>query len=252
MCYPEVVDDYNNASINIKDVFNPVIVVQKLVKFQEKYGTQSLPENKIAGIIPNDLSFGDKNLFVITGPNNGGKTALAQAAGISAIFFGAGAPVFAKSAVMSAGLNIHTHFTANETHLRESGRLQDEINRLNKVLASCDNFSFIILNETFAGTNSIKALSLFEDFLKNHLAALNFLCVYVTHFHNIAFAVEERQDLPFYDKCDNLIAVTEENSPVRTYKILPLKPSDTSYAKDIVKKYNLTWEQLRVNLGIGR
>ena len=254
ICYPDINADEgfeNIAKLNINNVFDPVIIIQKLADFQEKYNTRNLPDGKISDIIPNDISFDKKNLFVVTGPNNGGKTAFVRAVGISVIFFGAGSPVFAENAVMSVGLNIHSHFTANETHIKESGRLQDEINRLNKVIENCDNFSFIILNETFAGTNSIKALSLFEDFLKS-LEKIRFLCVYVTHFHNIAFSVEDNIDKneKLYEKCDNLIAVMDNDSGVRTYKLLPVKPSDTSYSKDIVMKHNLSWEQLRANLGI--
>jgi DNA mismatch repair ATPase MutS len=257
VCYPEVHDDLT-AKLNIKDIFDPVIIIQKLADYQEKNNTRNLPGSQISGIIPNDISFDKKNLFVVTGPNNGGKTAFVRAAGICAVFFGVGAPVFAGYAEMSAGLNIHSHFTVNETHLKESGRLQDEINRLNKVIENCDNFSFVILNETFAGTNSIKALSLFEDFLQS-LEKIGFLCVYVTHFHNIAFSVEDKTaghndpgapQTP-YDKCDNLIAVMDDENGVRTYKILPVKPSDTSYSKDIVVKHSLSWEQLKANLGIG-
>ena len=249
LCYPEICEDF--AKLNITDVFDPVIVVQKLADYQDKYSTRNLPDGKISGIIPNDISFDKKSLFVVTGPNNGGKTAFVRAVGISVIFFGAGAPVFAGGAEMAAGINIHSHFTVNETHLKESGRLQDELNRLNKVIESCDNLSFIILNETFAGTNSIKALSLFEDFLIS-LEKINFLCVYVTHFHNIAFSVEDKteQGDKLYQKCDNLIAVMDGDSGVRTYKILPVKPSDTSYSKDIVVKHSLSWEQLKSNLGI--
>ena len=248
MCYPEVFED--SPRLEIKNIFDPVIVVQKLADFQETYTTRNLPGEKIPGIIPNDISFGQKNLFVVTGPNNGGKTAFARAVGISVVFFGAGAPVFASGAELSVGLNIHSHFTASETHLKESGRLQDEINRLNTVMENCDNFSFIILNETFAGTNSIKALALFEGFLKS-LGIMGFMCLYVTHFHNIAFAVEDRAGEPLYEKCDNLIAVMDNESGTRTYRVLPVRPSDTSYSKDIVIKRNLSWEQLKTNLKIG-
>ena len=249
LCYPQVNED-NKAKFNLKDLFDPVIVVQKLADYQEKYNTRNLPDDKIAGIIPNNLSFEKKSMFVITGPNNGGKTAFVRAAGISVIFFGAGSPVFSGSADLSVGLNVHSHFTANETHIKESGRLQDEINRLNKVIESCDNYSFIILNETFAGTNSIKALGLFEDFLQR-LEKMHFICVYVTHFHNIAFSVEDKQGTRLYEKCDNLIAVMDYDTGIRKYKILPVKPSDTSYSKDIVRKHNLSWEQLKSNLKIG-
>jgi len=247
ICYPKVCEDV--PKLEIKDVFNPVIIVQRLSNFQEKHNTRNLPEGKEAGIVPNDISFESKNLFVVTGPNNGGKTAFVQAVGISVVFFGAGAPVFAGDASLSVGLNIHSHFTVNETHLKESGRLQDEINRLNKVMENCDNFSFVLLNETFAGTNSIKALALFEDFLSS-LEKIGFMCTYVTHFHNIAFSAEDKQHEKLYEKVGNLIAVMDLNSGARTYKILPVNPSDTSYSKDIVIKRNLSWEQLKANLKI--
>ncbi|MCL2772701.1 MAG: hypothetical protein FWD71_05055 [Oscillospiraceae bacterium] len=258
VCYPDVYeDDILRAKLNFTEVFDPIVAVQKLAEYQEKHNTSNLPDRKISDVIPNDVSFDQKNVFVITGPNNGGKTAFVRAVGISLIFFGAGAPVFSKTASFTVGLNIHSHFTANETHLQESGRLQDEINRLNAIIEKSDNLSFIILNETFAGTNSIKALSLFEDFLRE-MEKINFMCIYVTHFHNIAFYVEDQQDnpqrLPVYSKCDNLIAYMDDmpNSANagRTYRILSMKPSDTSYSKDIVTKHNLSWEQLKANLKI--
>ena len=246
VCYPEVFDDSMRFEIN--GIIDTVVAAQKLADFQEKNNTSNLPENKISGVIPNDISFSDKKLFVITGPNNGGKTAFARALGTAAVFFGAGAPIFAKSAAFSAGLDILTHFTANETHLVESGRLQDEINRLNKVIEKSDEYSFVILNETFAGTNSIKALDLFNNFLKERDKA-KFLCVYVTHFHNIAFHVEEQGEK--LSECGNLIAMIDPNAHIRTYKLLPANPSDTSYSRDIVMKHELSWEQISARLNIG-
>ena len=244
-CYPEITEDAVNFKLT--GVIDAVVAMQKLAEFQEKNKTNNLPETKISGIIPNDISFSEKKLFVITGPNNGGKTAFARALGIAAVLFGAGAPVFAESAVFSAGLNVLTHFTADETHLIESGRLQDELNRLERVTENSDEYSLVLLNETFAGTNSVKALELFKDFLKDR-AGIKFLCVYVTHFHNIAFYVEENAEK--LSECGNLIASIDPAAYVRTYKLLPANPSDTSYSRDIVIKYELSWEQISAKLGV--
>ena len=246
LCYPTVHEDY--VKFIMKDIFDPVILIQKLADYKEKNRTNNLPEEKISDIIPNDISFEEKNLFVVTGPNNGGKTAFARAIGISLVFFGAGSPIMAGSAELSVGINVMTHFTASETHLQESGRLQYELARLNEIIDKSDDFSFIILNETFAGTNSVKALDLFDEFL-DKVESINFHCVYVTHFHNIAFFVEDIQTKDSkkskHTKCDNLIAVIDNDTGGRTYKVLPTQPSDTSYSKDIVKKHRLTWEQLQ-------
>jgi DNA mismatch repair ATPase MutS len=245
VCYPEIVEDVVRFEIN--GIIDTVVAAQKLGDFQERNNTANLPESKITDVIPNDISFSDKNLFVVTGPNNGGKTAFARALGIAGVFFGAGAPIFAESAAFSAGLNILTHFTANETHLIESGRLQDELNRLNRVIEKSDEYSFVILNETFAGTNSMKALDLFENFLKDR-DKIKFLCVYVTHFHNIAFHVEENSGN--LKECGNLIAMIDPHAQIRTYKVLPANPSDTSYSRDIVVKHSLSWEQISAKLNI--
>ena len=248
LCYPVVYEDF--VKLNMQNIFDPVSLIQKLSDHKDKYRTNGLPDEKIRDIIPNDISFENKNLYVVTGPNNGGKTAFARAIGISLVFFGAGSPIMAESADLSVGINVMTHFTVNETHLQESGRLQHELERLNEIVEKSDAFSFIILDETFAGTNSVKALDLFDEFL-DKVESINFHCIYVTHFHNIAFFIEDIQSKADaqtdkkYAKCDNLIAVIDNDTAGRTYKILPTQPSDTSYSKDIVKKHRLTWEQLR-------
>ena len=248
LCYPVVYEDF--VKLNMKNIFDPVSLIQKLSEHRDKYRTNGLPDEKIRDIIPNDISFENKNLYVVTGPNNGGKTAFARSIGISLIFFGAGSPIMAESADLSVGINVMTHFTANETHLQESGRLQYELERLNEIVEKSDAFSFIILDETFAGTNSVKALDLFDEFL-DKVESIDFHCIYVTHFHNIAFFIEDTQSKfdaktkQKYSKCDNLIAIIDNDTGGRTYKILPTQPSDTSYSKDIVKKHRLTWEQLR-------
>ena len=250
LCYPKVVEDIE-AKFEIEGIIDAVVATQKIADFQEKHSTSNLPESKISDIIPNDIYFGDKSggkrLYVVTGPNNGGKTAFVRGLGIAAIFFGAGVPIFAKNAAFTPGLDVLTHFTVNETHLAESGRLQDEINRLNTLVAKSDKFSFVILNETFAGTNSTKALELFQDLLRD-LNREKFLCVYVTHFHNIAFYVEEQSKE--LKECGNLIAMIDPNAHIRTYKVLQANPSDTSYSRDIVVKHELSWEQISAKLGI--
>jgi hypothetical protein len=93
----------------------------------------------------------------------------------------------------------------------------------------------------------MKALDLFEEFLKDR-DKIKFLCVYVTHFHNIAFHVEEQGEK--LSECGNLIAMIDPDAHIRTYKLLPANPSDTSYSRDIVVKHGLSWEQISAGLGI--
>ncbi|GHV11797.1 hypothetical protein FACS1894219_03550 [Clostridia bacterium] len=245
LCFPEI-DDGRTPLLSLEAVFDPVILTQKLADYQTERNSSNLPESKIRGIIANSVGFTpDKKMYVVTGPNNGGKTAFVRAAGLAVIFALSGMPVPAKHAKISLLTNVLTHFTANETHSLESGRLQDELARLGVLIRESDDFTFAILNETFAGTNSVKALDLFEDFLVTR-DKIGLNVIYVTHFHNIAFAAEEKSASdPIYKTVSNLIACVDESSGQRTYKVLPKNPSDTSYSKDIVESHRLDRNALR-------
>ena len=239
----------SGRALELRGIFDPVIALQKIQAAGDRSPADGPYINDIQG---NGLSVGDKRVFVITGPNNGGKTAFARAAAICLIFHAAGAPIPADSGVIPTGLVPDTHFTADETHKEGSGRLAHELHRLEELYQTANERRFLILNETFAGTNPQRALELFYEH-SARIAAIPAYALYVTHFHNIAIAVEEGQARgeSAFAPCENLIAQMDAGG-TRTFRVLPMRPSDTSFAADVVRRFKLSWEQMEEGLGLGR
>ncbi len=88
-------------------------------------------------------------MWVLTGPNRGGKTTYTRAAGLAQVFFQAGLYVPAASARVSPVDAIHTHFPS-----REQARLDAEAGRLAAIFRQATPRSLILLNEALSGTSA--------------------------------------------------------------------------------------------------
>ncbi len=179
-------------------------------------------------ILPNDAEFSPRErFFFLTGANGGGKTTYARALGINLLLFLSGCPVFAKSARIYPFSSVLSHFPADE-RFAESGRLDDELRRSERILADAGEIPFLIYNETFSGTDEERGYSLLCS-LAHTLRERGAFGIFVTHFHRVS-------ELGF----PMLTAeVDAEKENARTYRIRRTNVSRSSFAEDILKKYRL-------------
>jgi len=142
-------------------------------------------------IVPSAITFdGDiGRIWILTGPNRGGKTTFIRAAGLTHILFAAGLPVPGTSARISPVDNVITHFLAPETAKPGAGRLDEEAERLAEVFAEATPQSLVLLNEVLAGTSQAEALGLATDAVRG-FRLLGARCIYATHLHDLAAATE--------------------------------------------------------------
>lgn len=188
-------------------------------------------------IVPNDIHFSDsERRFFLTGANGGGKTTYIRACAITLIMFINGCPVPCKSGKISPFSRIFTHFSKDE-RFEGSGRFVEEQKRIRRLNELCDGKTFVLLNETFSGTDEIKGL---DETLEemNELRRRNSFGIYVTHFHEINSA-----GFPILNA-----VIDESDSNRRTYKIVRSNGSESSYAFDILKKHSLTADDLKKRL----
>ena len=100
ICMPKIKTKKNlsESEFNIKDIYNV-----RLVFAGEK------------NIVKNDFTFTPKEkLYILTGPNRGGKTIIEQAIGIVSVFASSGSFVTASSCTGLPFKNILTHFPIDE------------------------------------------------------------------------------------------------------------------------------------------
>jgi len=105
-------------------------------------------------------------VFVLTGPNRGGKTTHVQAVGLAQVLAKAGLYVPARAARISPVEGIFTHFPAREHPELDTGRLGEEAQRLRELFAAATSGSLILFNESLSTTSPGESLVLARDLLR--------------------------------------------------------------------------------------
>ncbi len=196
-------------------------------------------------IVTNDLTFdGEAGIYVLSGPNRGGKSVITVAAGAAQAMFQLGLPVPAKSAVLSVVDGIFTHFPEGADDTIDKGRLGEECARLREIFDSVSDRSMFLFDESLSSTGSYEASYIASELL-TALAVMRTRGIFSTHLHELAAVlpeINERSVARGGVKIDTLVAGIEEGR--RSFKIYRAKPDGKSYAKDIADKYGLSFERL--------
>lgn len=183
-------------------------------------------------VVSNNFVLKEKpSFFVVTGPNQGGKTTFARSMGQAVYFTLMGLSANAESFTMPLLKGISTHFEAEETLQSNSGKLKEEINRLRPMMSGSRNH-FVILNELFTTATTHDALlmgrKVMESFLERECYG-----IYVTHIQELA---EETEAII------SLVAQLEPGEETkRTYRMLPMKAQGYGYSDALVKKFHLEY-----------
>ena len=196
-------------------------------------------------IVTNDLAFdSEAGIYVLTGPNRGGKSVITVALGAAQAMFQLGLPVPAASAVISPVSGIFTHFPEGADDTIDKGRLGEECARLKEIFDSADENGLILLDESLSSTGAYEAAYIAAEIL-SAFAVMRCRGIFSTHLHELAAAVPEinaRSVELGGVKVDTLVAGIEEGA--RSFRIHRMKPDGKSYARDIADKYGLSFENL--------
>ena len=218
--------------------------------FKEIYNLK-LAINKVKGedinIITNEIDFNDEHrIFILTGPNRGGKTIFTQAVGLAMLLAQLGIYVPAGQAIISPCDNIFTHFPADENDTVDLGRLGEESKRLSEIFSVATERSLMLLNESLATTSVAEGLFIAKDVVRA-MEYLGASSIFNTHMHDLARSVEELND-EINGKSRAASLVTGVQKGERSFKVSLSPPQGVSYAKDIAQKYGVTFRQIKENI----
>lgn len=218
------------AKLNIPICFpEPQISNQKKLSFLELHDVILILITKNRPI-SNDLIANGKNLIIISGANNGGKTTFLRSIGLAQLMMQSGMFVTAKNYSSDIHSAIYTHFKHKEDEKLKSGKFDEELNRINQIINTIDSQSIILMNETFATTNQKEGAEIAKQIIEA-LLECGIKVLFVTH--NYEFTKHYFEKKPIY--AFNLQAERLING-VRTFKIKEGKPLQTSFGEDLLQK----------------
>lgn len=197
-------------------------------------------------IVANDLVF-DENatIYVLSGPNRGGKSVITCAIGLAQVMMQLGMYVPAEHAVISPVDGIYTHFPTGADDTIDKGRLGEECARLSEILDCVTANSLVLLDESLSSTGSFEASYIAAEVLGG-LAHVGCRCLFSTHLHELAAEIDNinaRSKASGGVAIDTLVAGMKGEGK-RSFKITRAKPDGKSYARDIAESYGLTYETI--------
>lgn len=225
-----VILDRDEKRFKARGLYNLKLAIRRLSK-------------KDTDIVTNDFEISrEHGIYIMTGPNRGGKTTFTQAVGLIMLMAQQGLFVPASGLRISPCDNIFTHFPADENQTVDLGRLGEESKRISQIFRSATEDSLLLFNEPLATTSFTEGLYIAKDVVR----ALRFLgarTVFNTHMHELAMSLDEMNAIDGDMKVASLITGVHEGR--RSYKVFIAPPEGISYARDIAEKYGVTLDQLK-------
>ena len=180
--------------------------------------------------VGNDANADGKDLMIITGANQGGKSTLLRAMGLAQLMMQSGMFVPAESFRSNVCNALFTHYKREEDTTMKSGKLDEELKRMSEIVDSLIPNSILLFNESFAATNEREGSEIARQIV-GALSEKGIKVFYVTHLHDFAHSF-------FLKKMEKAIFLRAErkDSGARSFKILEGEPLETSFGEDLYTK----------------
>lgn len=192
---------------------------------------------KITG---NTVDAKGKDVMIITGANQGGKSTFLRSIGLSQVMMQCGMFVPAESFAANVCERIFTHYRREEDATMSSGKFDEELSRMNDIAAEVRPNSIVLFNESFASTNEREgseiARQVVTALMERHIKVF-----FVTHQYEFAHGLHAR-NLP------NTLFLRAERQEggTRTFRICEGVPLVTSYGQDLYAEIFVGQETARV------
>ena len=178
-------------------------------------------------VVGNDANADDKDLVMITGANQGGKSTFLRSVGVARLMMQCGMFVPAEFFTASVCDGLFTHYKREEDATMKSGKLDEELSRMSDLVEGIRPSSMVLFNESFAATNEREGSEIARQIV-GALLEQGVKVFFVTHLYGFAHGCFEK-------KLKNALFLRAERQEDggRTFKLIEGEPLQTSYGEDL-------------------
>ena len=208
---------------------DPAPAAERQHSFKELYDI-ALALTMKKKVVGNDVNADGKDLTIITGANQGGKSTFLRSIGLAQLMMQCGMFVPAESFCANVCAGLFTHYKREEDSSMTSGKFDEELGRMSWIIDEVKPNSIVLFNESFAATNEREGSEIARQIV-GALLERNVKVFYVTHLYDLAYSLHAR-------KMENACFLRAERYEKgrRTYKLIEAPPLETSYGVDAYNK----------------
>ncbi len=178
-------------------------------------------------VVGNDVNADAKDLVIITGANQGGKSTFLRSVGLAQVMMQCGMFVAAESYQASVCQGLFTHYRREEDATMTSGKLDEELSRMSTLADRLIPNMMVLFNESFAATNEREGSEIARQ-ITRALVERRVRVFFVTHLYEFAHSW-------FQSTMGSALFLRAERQAdgTRTFRLVEGEPLETSYGKDL-------------------
>jgi hypothetical protein len=178
----------------------------------------------------NDAHADGRQLIMITGANQGGKSTFLRAVGQAHLMLQAGMFAPAQELSASACSGIFTHFNREEDASMRKGKLDEELERMSAITDVIAPGALLLCNESFASTNEREGSQIAREVIQA-LTEAGVRVVMVTHLYDLARGIHAHADGRVL-----FLRAERQGNGRRTFRLPEGEPLPTSYGEDLYRQ----------------
>ncbi len=147
-----------NLAEQVRQLGEPIVFPQPVLAGERQLSCMGLYDICLAlttrqKVVGNDVRAEGKDLLIITGANQGGKSTFLRSVGQAQLMMQCG--MFVAADAFSADLctGLHTHYKREEDPTMTSGKFDEELGRMSAIVDHLLPHSILLFDESFAATN---------------------------------------------------------------------------------------------------
>lgn len=181
-------------------------------------------------VVGNAVEADGKNLVIVTGANQGGKSVFLRSIGLAQMMMQCGMFVAARSFEAELCTGLFTHYKREEDATMKYGKLDEELARMNDIADHLAPNAMLLCNESFAATNQREG----SEIARQIVCALlerRIKVFLVTHLYEFARGLfdKRREDALF-------LRAERQADGSRTFRLIEGEPLETSYGEDLYRE----------------